>query len=182
MPVADFPGRFGWGYDGVNLFAPTRLYGAPDDFRRFVDRAHGRWVGSDPGCRLQPFWSGWKLFGILASIILQSRYKNEWGEAINFDSENCGRCGNSLWRTRHIGSRVSPGWVAVRCDATDLRRIKEHILAEIARAARDCSAGRWIYIVAENECRRPLVRTAERAVTAWTRSGMTIFTIARSSH
>ena len=33
MPVADFPGRFGWGYDGVNLFAPTRLYGTPDDFR-----------------------------------------------------------------------------------------------------------------------------------------------------
>src|SRR5262245_27697576 len=30
MPVADFPGRFGWGYDGVNLFAPTRLYGRPD--------------------------------------------------------------------------------------------------------------------------------------------------------
>ena len=40
MPVAEFPGRFGWGYDGVNLFAPTRLYGAPDDLRRFVDEAH----------------------------------------------------------------------------------------------------------------------------------------------
>ncbi len=41
MPVAEFPGRFGWGYDGVDLFAPTRLYGQPDDFRHFVcDRAH----------------------------------------------------------------------------------------------------------------------------------------------
>ncbi|HEY0593097.1 MAG TPA: malto-oligosyltrehalose trehalohydrolase, partial [Thermoanaerobaculia bacterium] len=40
MPVAEFPGKFGWGYDGVDLFAPTRLYGEPDDFRRFVDRAH----------------------------------------------------------------------------------------------------------------------------------------------
>ena len=40
MPVAEFPGRFGWGYDGVCLFAPYHLYGAPDDFRRFVDRAH----------------------------------------------------------------------------------------------------------------------------------------------
>ena len=38
MPIADFPGRYGWGYDGVNLFAPTRLYGQPDDCRRFVDR------------------------------------------------------------------------------------------------------------------------------------------------
>src|SRR6476646_8808162 len=36
MPVADFPGRFGWGYDGVDLFAPTRLYRRPDDFRAFV--------------------------------------------------------------------------------------------------------------------------------------------------
>src|SRR5688572_27284227 len=36
MPVAEFPGRFGWGYDGVDLFAPTRLYGEPDAFRAFV--------------------------------------------------------------------------------------------------------------------------------------------------
>ena len=41
MPVAEFPGRFGWGYDGVDLFAPSHLYGTPDDFRRFVDAAHG---------------------------------------------------------------------------------------------------------------------------------------------
>src|SRR5439155_25251801 len=40
MPVNDFAGRRGWGYDGVNLFAPTRLYGTPADLRRFVDRAH----------------------------------------------------------------------------------------------------------------------------------------------
>ncbi|HSR09929.1 MAG TPA: alpha-amylase family glycosyl hydrolase, partial [Thermodesulfobacteriota bacterium] len=45
MPIADFPGRFGWGYDGVNLYAPTRLYGRPDDFRRFVDRAHRLGLG-----------------------------------------------------------------------------------------------------------------------------------------
>ena len=43
--MADFPGKFGWGYDGVNLFAPTRLYGFPDDFRRFVDRAHAAGLG-----------------------------------------------------------------------------------------------------------------------------------------
>ena len=40
MPVADFPGRFGWGYDGVFPYAPTHQYGTPDDFRSFVDRAH----------------------------------------------------------------------------------------------------------------------------------------------
>ena len=45
LPVADFPGRFGWGYDGVSMFAPTRLYGEPDDFRRFVDQAHAVGLG-----------------------------------------------------------------------------------------------------------------------------------------
>ena len=40
MPIAEFNGRFGWGYDGVDLFAPTRLYGTPDDVKHFVDTAH----------------------------------------------------------------------------------------------------------------------------------------------
>ena len=40
MPIAEFPGRFGWGYDGVDLFAPMHLYGSPDDCRAFIDRAH----------------------------------------------------------------------------------------------------------------------------------------------
>ena len=45
MPIAEFAGRFGWGYDGVDLYAPTQLYGGPDDFRRFVDVAHAVGVG-----------------------------------------------------------------------------------------------------------------------------------------
>ena len=45
MPVAEFEGRFGWGYDGVDLYAPSHLYGTPDDFRRFVDAAHANGLG-----------------------------------------------------------------------------------------------------------------------------------------
>src|SRR5882724_7882891 len=45
MPIADFPGNFGWGYDGVNLFAPTHLYGTPDDLRAFVNHAHSLGMG-----------------------------------------------------------------------------------------------------------------------------------------
>src|ERR1044072_6656874 len=40
MPVAEFAGRFGWGYDGVDFFAPSHLYGTPDDLRRFINQAH----------------------------------------------------------------------------------------------------------------------------------------------
>src|SRR3954452_15132830 len=45
MPVADFPGKFGWGYDGVQPYAPAFIYGTPDDMRAFVDRAHALGVG-----------------------------------------------------------------------------------------------------------------------------------------
>src|SRR5690606_24607252 len=40
MPLAEFSGRFGWGYDGVDLFAPTHLYGRPEEVKAFIDRAH----------------------------------------------------------------------------------------------------------------------------------------------
>ncbi len=45
MPINEFPGRFGWGYDGVGWYAPTHLYGQPDDFRAFIDRAHALGLG-----------------------------------------------------------------------------------------------------------------------------------------
>src|SRR5215813_6669181 len=45
MPISDFPGRFGWGYDGVFPYAPAHQYGAPDDFRAFVNRAHALGLG-----------------------------------------------------------------------------------------------------------------------------------------
>ena len=45
MPVASFAGTRGWGYDGVCWFAPTHLYGRPDDLRHFIDRAHALGLG-----------------------------------------------------------------------------------------------------------------------------------------
>ena len=41
MPIADFPGRHNWGYDGVLPFAPDSAYGAPNDLKALIDRAHG---------------------------------------------------------------------------------------------------------------------------------------------
>src|SRR3546814_5805541 len=42
MPVAQFGGQRGWGYDGVLLYAPHRAYGGPDGLKALVDAAHGR--------------------------------------------------------------------------------------------------------------------------------------------
>src|SRR5687767_10010850 len=88
MPVAEFPGRFGWGYDGVFPYAPTRLYGAPDDFRFFVDAAHRlglavildvvyNHLGPD-GNYLREFAPEYF-----------SDVGTDWGDAINYDGEGC---------------------------------------------------------------------------------------------
>ena len=58
MPIAEFRGRFGWGYDGALPWAPSALYGAPDDLRAFIDAAHRHRDRRDPRRRLQPLRAG----------------------------------------------------------------------------------------------------------------------------
>src|SRR6185295_51572 len=88
MPVAEFPGRFGWGYDGVALFAPTRLYGRPDDRRPFVDTAHA--VG--PAVVLDVVYNhsgpSGNYLAAFSKDYLHHERGNEWGDSINFDGEN----------------------------------------------------------------------------------------------
>jgi len=152
MPVADFPGRFGWGYDGVDLFAPTRLYGRPDDLRRFVDRAHAAGLGVILDVvynHVGPAGSCHKAF---AADYFTDRYSNEWGEAINFDGPNAAP-------VREFYAANARYWIeefhfdGLRLDAVQAIHDASpcHILAEIAAAARAAAGGRSILLVAENE-------------------------------
>jgi maltooligosyltrehalose trehalohydrolase len=152
MPVADFAGRFGWGYDGVDLFAPTRLYGRPDDLRRFVDRAHALSIGvildvvynhfGPDGCYLTEF----------SDRYFTRKYEIEWGDAINFDDEGSGP-------VREFFIANAAYWIdefhmdGLRLDATQSIHDSSptHILAEIARSARQAAGSRPILLVAENE-------------------------------
>src|SRR5258705_4334057 len=88
MPVADFSGRWGWGYDGVDMFAPTRLYGTPDDFRRFVDRAHAVGLGVILDVVYNHFGPDGNYLTQFSADFLTDRHKNEWGTAIDFDGPN----------------------------------------------------------------------------------------------
>ncbi len=165
MPVAEFAGQFGWGYDGVDLFAPTRLYGTPDDFRRFVDRAHAAGLGvlldvvynhfGPDGCYLRPF----------SEHYFTDRHENEWGEAINFDSEAAGP-------VREFFATNAAYWIdefhldGLRLDATQqiFDNSREHILTVIGRRVRAAARGRATLIVAENEPQETqLVRPVERS-------------------
>src|SRR4051812_23623021 len=78
MPVADFPGRFGWGYDGVNLFAPTRLYGTPDDLRSFVNQAHEVGIGVLLDVVYNHFGPDGNYLREFSADYFSTRYKNEW--------------------------------------------------------------------------------------------------------
>jgi len=152
MPVADFPGRFGWGYDGVNMFAPTRLYGSPDDFRRFVDAAHGQNLGVILDVVYNHVGPDGNFLGEYSDHYVSRRYENEWGDALNFDGELAGpvreffACNAAYWIDEfHLDG--------LRLDATQqiFDQSPEHILSVIGKHARAAADGRDIIIVAENE-------------------------------
>src|ERR1700750_2676627 len=85
MPIADFPGEFGWGYDGVDLFAPTRLYGTPDDLRAFVDEAHSLGLSVILDVVYNHFGPDGNYLGTYSGDYLHRERGNEWGDSINFD-------------------------------------------------------------------------------------------------
>jgi len=149
MPLHEFPGEFGWGYDGVDLYAPFHHYGTPDDLRRFVDDAHAHGIGvildvvynhfGPDGCYLKQF----------SPDYFTDRYTNEWGEAINF----------SAAPVRQFILENAAYWIdeyhfdGLRLDATQSIHddSETHIIREICEHARAAAQQRAILIVAENE-------------------------------
>lgn len=163
MPIAEFPGRFGWGYDGVNLFAPTRLYGAPDDFRRFVDRAHACGLGVILDVVYNHLGPDGNYLKEFAPQYFSAKYTTDWGEPPNFD-------GDESQAVRELFVSNAAYWIdefhcdGLRLDATQniYDASKEHLLAELTRRARAAAKGRGIYIVGENETQHAqLIRPRE---------------------
>jgi maltooligosyltrehalose trehalohydrolase len=152
MPVAEFPGRFGWGYDGVDLYAPTRLYGDPDAFRRFVNVAHSVGLGVILDVVYNHVGPDGNYLKEFSDHYFSRKHKTEWGEAFNFDAEHSAAVrefitGNACYWTDefHIDG--------LRIDATQsiFDDSPQHILTEIADAMRAAAGGRSILLVGENE-------------------------------
>ena len=163
MPVNEFVGSFGWSYDGVNLFAPTRLYGRPDDFRRFVDKAHAVGVGVLLDVVYNHFGNCGNCFQQFTKRYFTDRYKNEWGEAINFDGP--GSRGVREFFLTNVRYWIDEFHVdGFRIDATQqfFDESETHILTELTQAAR-AAAKKPILLIAENEPQNVrMVRPAER--------------------
>jgi maltooligosyltrehalose trehalohydrolase len=164
MPVAEFPGRFGWGYDGVNLFAPTRLYGRPDHLRALVDRAHALGLGVILDVVYNHLGPDGNYLHAFSKHYFTDRYENEWGDPLNFDGPQSGP-------VREFFLANARCWIeefhfdGLRLDATQsiFDGSPRHILDELIEAVRSAEPGRGTYIVAENEPQHArLARPRER--------------------
>jgi maltooligosyltrehalose trehalohydrolase len=164
MPLNEFNGPFGWGYDGVNLYAPTRLYGTPDELRHFIDTAHALGLGVILDVVYNHFGPSGNYLTRFSPDYTSKRYDNEWGEAINFDGDHSGP-------VREFFASNAAYWIdefhfdGLRLDATQsvFDASPVHILAEIAQRARAAAGPRSIYLSAENEPQHSeLVRPPEQ--------------------
>jgi maltooligosyltrehalose trehalohydrolase len=152
MPVADFPGRFGWGYDGVGLFAPVAIYGAPDDFRRFVDDAHRLGVAVILDVVYNHIGNYGNYLAQFSEDYFSRRHSSDWGGALNFDAENAAPVRE--WVTTNVAYWAEEYHLdGLRLDATQqiFDDSPEHIMAALAKSMRAAAHGRKVFIVAENE-------------------------------
>lgn len=152
MPVADFPGDYGWGYDGVLLFAPYHRYGTPDDLRVFVDRAHAHGIAVILDVVYNHLGPDGNYLWAFSRDYFSRTHKTDWGDTPNFDGPRSAEVrAFFLANVRHwIREYHFDGF---RFDATqDLHDTgPDHILAALSREARRSAGERRVLLVAENE-------------------------------
>jgi maltooligosyltrehalose trehalohydrolase len=152
MPLAEFPGRFNWGYDGVQLFAPFHGYGEPAALARFVDAAHALGLGVILDVVYNHLGPDGNYLSKYSSHYFTDRYANEWGAALNFDGAHShGVRDFFIENARYwIGEYHFDG---LRLDATQSIHdsTAPHVLTEISQAARAAAGSRSIVLIAENE-------------------------------
>lgn len=137
MPVAEFPGARNWGYDGVDLFAPSHIYGGPNGLRRLVDAAHARGIGVILDVVYNHFGPDGNPLPQFSSDYFTSRHHTQWGDAVNFDGPNSAMVRRFFvdnachWLNEyHVDGLRIDGAFAI-FDGSE-----RHILEEIATAAR----------------------------------------------
>jgi maltooligosyltrehalose trehalohydrolase len=164
LPVVEFPGSRGWGYDGVELFAPHHVYGGPDGLKRLVDACHERGLGVVLDVvynHLGPAGNHLPEFGPYFS----DRHVTNWGDAVNFDGPGSDEVrafvidnARTWLRDYHIdGLRLDAVHAIVDDSAT-------HVLEELAADVEALAAevGRPLFLIAESDLNAPrFVRARE---------------------
>ena len=157
MPLAAFPGKAGWGYDGVGLWAVHEAYGGPDALARFVDAAHNAGIGVCLDVvynHLGPSGNYLSVFG----PYFTPAHHTPWGEAVNYDHDGSQQVRAFVidsalrWmRDFHIDALRLDAIHEIRDDASRAAEPHQHLLAELsdAVAALSIELGRPLSLVAE---------------------------------
>ncbi|EHX7048540.1 malto-oligosyltrehalose trehalohydrolase, partial [Salmonella enterica subsp. enterica serovar Typhi] len=148
MPVAQFGGERGWGYDGVLLYAPHSAYGTPDDFKAFIDTAHGYGLSVILDIVLNHFGPEGNYLPLLAPAFFHKERMTPWGNGIAYDVDAVRRYiieAPLYWLTEyHLDG--------LRFDAID--QIEDssarHVLVEIAQRIREDITDRPIHLTTED--------------------------------
>ena len=164
MPIADFPGRFGWGYDGVDLFAPTWLYGEPDDMRSFVNEAHAQGIAVILDVVYNHVGPDGNYLSAFSPRYFSERHTTDWGTAINYDGEHSAP-------VREFVESNARYWIrefhldGLRLDATQdiYDDSPRHIIVDVVRAAREEAGERSVVIIAENERQQTILGRPQKA-------------------
>lgn len=164
LPVAEFSGRRGWGYDGVDLFAPHHAYGGPDGLKRLVDACHGRGLGVVMDVvynHLGPSGNYLSEYG----PYFTDHHSTNWGQAVNFDDADSGAVRSFvadnavMWlRDYHIDGLRLDAVHAIKDDSA------YHILEELADAVHRLAGQvrRPLFVIAESDLNDPrIVRSAD---------------------
>ncbi|MBL1084271.1 malto-oligosyltrehalose trehalohydrolase [Streptomyces actinomycinicus] len=157
MPVCPFPGRHGWGYEGVSLWAVHEPYGGPEALKRFVDRAHALGLGVVLDVvhnHLGPSGNHLPAFG----PYFTDTHHTPWGTAVNLDAP-----GSDEVRAFLLGNALA--WLrdyridGLRLDAVhalyDTRAC--HYLEELSAAVDGLAdeLGRPLFLIAESDLNNP---------------------------
>jgi maltooligosyltrehalose trehalohydrolase len=151
MPVADFPGRRNWGYDGVLPYAPDSSYGRPDDFKALIEAAHARGIAVLLDAVYNHFGPDGNYLPAYAPAFFSDRRHTPWGAAINYD-------GPDSESVREFAIHNALYWIeefnldGLRFDAAHaiVDESPKHVLDEIAERAR-AQVDRPIHLLLENE-------------------------------
>lgn len=164
MPVNEFSGEWGWGYDGVDLYAPHHAYGTPDDLKRFVNAAHSRGMAVLLDVVYNHLGPAGNYLGQFGPYFTTC-HRTPWGEAVNLygpDSHEVRRffCDNALmWlRDYHFdGLRLDAVHALVDSGAT-------HLLEQLAEEVSELAVctGRHLVLIGESDLNDPrVVRSRE---------------------
>jgi maltooligosyltrehalose trehalohydrolase len=153
MPVADFPGRRSWGYDGVFPFAPDSTYGRPEDLKKLIQSAHGHGIMVLLDVVYNHFGPEGNYLNAYAPQFFTARHRTPWGNAINFD-------GDESRAVRDFFIHNARYWLTeyhfdgLRLDAVHaiIDDSMPHFLTELAEEVRnEIEPDRRVHLILENE-------------------------------